>query len=133
MQNTSCRFCRANGLLRDAPVAVTRHHYVLASLDPEMPMAVMVVPIAHHDDPFSLSPDEWADFADALSAAKAHLKQYKPDGYTLGWNVGHLGGQTVGHAHCHVITRHADELAAGHGIRSLLKAGRAYPETLAEF
>jgi diadenosine tetraphosphate (Ap4A) HIT family hydrolase len=130
MKKPDCRFCRANGLANDAPVAETAHHYVLASLDPEMLMAAMVIPNRHHDDPFSVTAEEWADFGAALAAAKAHLAQYRPDGFTIGWNVTRLAGQTVGHAHCHVIARHADEGAAGHGIRSLLKGGRAAPEML---
>lgn len=106
---------------------MTQHHYLLASLDPDMPMAVMIIPDRHHDDPFTVNAEEWADFGEALNAAKEHLSRYKPDGFTLGWNVNKIAGQTVGHAHCHVIARHADEPSAGQGIRSFLKHGWSHP------
>jgi len=32
-------------------------------------------------------------------------EQYRPDGFNLGVNVGAAGGQTVGHAHLHVMPR----------------------------
>lgn len=133
MIHPGCRFCRPNALLRDTPIAETQHHYLLSSLDPDMPEAVMVIPNRHHDDPFSVTSEEWADFGDALAAAKAHLAQFQPDGYTLGWNVAPVGGQTVGHVHLHVIARHASETAKGHGLRSLLKAGRDQPDILARY
>lgn len=34
---------------------------------------------------------------------------YKPDGYTLGWNVNGAGGQTVAHAHLHIMPRYHED------------------------
>lgn len=116
-----CRFCRENALLADTPLAVTAHHYVLASLDPLMPLAAMVIPTAHHDDPFSISPEEWADLPSALAAARAFLAPHAPEGFTLGWNVGPVAGQTVGHVHLHVIARHSGDGASDTGIRCFIK------------
>ncbi|MEL7114091.1 MAG: HIT domain-containing protein [Pseudomonadota bacterium] len=121
MPHPNCRFCRANSLLADAPVAETAHHYLLASMDPDMTQAVMVIPNRHRDSPFEITAEEWTDLAAALAAAKAHLAQYSPEGYTMGWNVGALAGQTVGHVHLHVIARHAGDAAHGQGIRNWLK------------
>ncbi|MBT6905700.1 MAG: HIT domain-containing protein, partial [Gemmatimonadetes bacterium] len=42
-------------------------------------------------------------------------------GYTIGWNCGATGGQTVFHMHRHVIPRFADEPYTGQGIRHWLK------------
>ena len=42
----------------------------------------------------------------------------KPDGYNLGVNVGAAAGQTVGHAHVHVIPRrHGDQEDPRGGVR----------------
>lgn len=41
---------------------------------------------------------------DLLNQAKKLIdKKYKPDGYSIGWNVGKVGGQEVFHAHLHII------------------------------
>ena len=68
-----------------------------------------------------------------MRAAKAALAHSNPEGYTLAWNVGIIAGQTVGHAHLHIIARHAEEGATGHGVRCLLKAGRAFPDSLKSY
>lgn len=47
--------------------------------------------------------------------------QFQPDGYSVGWNVGKVGGQEVFHAHLHVTPRYADEFYAGKGIRYWIK------------
>ena len=36
--------------------------------------------------------------------------RYRPDGYNLGVNVGPVAGQTVAHAHLHVIPRYAGDV-----------------------
>ena len=48
--------------------------------------------------------------------------KYKPDGYSVGWNCGEVGGQHVFHSHLHVVPQHADEPFAGRGIRSWIKS-----------
>ena len=87
--------------------------------------------------------DGWVDAAGASSAATDHLarggeliatfqllavgkgwmdRTFAPDGYHVGWNCEATGGQTLMHAHMHVIPRFRQEPLAGQGIRSLLKS-----------
>lgn len=93
----------------------------------QMPQKVLVgsgviVPRAHRENLFELTPDEWRDTYDLLQKAKALLdQQYAPDGYNIGWNSGAVAGQHIFHAHLHVIPRFADEPYAGKGIRHWLK------------
>lgn len=121
MTEPGCRFCRANGLLTDSALLETQHFYVLGSLDPALQRAGMIVPHRHSENPFDMTPEEWADFGLALSAAREHFAALGPDGYTLGWNVGAVGGQNVFHTHLHIIPRFADEPLAGKGIRHAFK------------
>ncbi|GLQ57389.1 HIT family protein [Devosia nitrariae] len=116
-----CQFCLANDLLNDAPLFTNRTCYFLASADPLLQHAGMIIPFRHAATPFDLGEVEWRDTFDLLEKAKVHLSEALPDGYTIGWNVGAAAGQTVGHAHLHVISRFADEPLAGRGLRHHLK------------
>ena len=54
--------------------------------------------------------------------AKEYLEErYDHEGYSVGWNTGEMGGQSIPHAHLHVIPRFADEPFAGKGIRYWIK------------
>lgn len=82
----------------------------------------LIVPRAHRETVFDLTPEEWAETYALLHRARALLdERYRPDGYNVGWNSGVVGGQEVFHAHLHVIPRFADEPLAGRGIRYALK------------
>jgi hypothetical protein len=59
---------------------------------------------------------------DLLVAAKQVIaERWRPDGYTVGWNVGAAGGQEIFHAHLRVIPGFDDEPQAGRGIRWAIK------------
>jgi histidine triad (HIT) family protein len=116
-----CRFCLGNGLLSGAPIFSNDTCYFLGSADPVLPHGGMIIPFRHRATPFELDPDEWLGTFDMLTRVRAHLASAAPDGYTIGWNVGEVAGQTVGHVHLHVIARFADEPLAGHGLRHHIK------------
>jgi len=82
----------------------------------------MVIPKAHKVTAFYLDSNEWDATKQLLDKAKSYLDdKYNPDGYNIGWNCGATAGQTVSHAHMHIIPRYADEPYAGRGIRSWIK------------
>lgn len=93
----------------------------------QMPQSVLIgsgviVPKAHRETVFDLTPDEWHDTYTLLQDVKAYLdRAHVPDGYNVGWNSGTVGGQHVFHAHMHVIPRYADEPFAGKGMRHWIK------------
>ncbi|MFS8116337.1 HIT domain-containing protein [Rhizobium jaguaris] len=116
-----CRFCLGNALLGDEPLGGNRSFYMLGSVDPEMPHALMIILRRHAESPFDIHPDEWIDLGEMPTLAKAYLASSSPDGFTLGWNVGAVGGQHVFHVHLHVVARFADEPNAGKGIRAVIR------------
>ena len=80
--------------------------------------SAMVLPIAHRVEPWDLTRDEWSATQDLLRTMKARIgEQHRPDGWNMGWNVGSVGGQSVEHAHCHLVPRYRAELHAGKGLR----------------
>lgn len=78
---------------------------------PLNPGHCLVVPRRHVADYFSLSPDEQADVWHLVAELKDRLdKERAPDGYNIGVNIGPAAGQTVWHAHVHLIPRHAGDV-----------------------
>lgn len=116
-----CRFCELNGELGDAIVARNERCLLVRFEDPVLESWLMVLPIRHAETPFDLTAEEWAATREMLAEARKRMAADGPDGYTIGWNVGPVGGQTVPHAHLHVIGRYADEPLAGKGLRHALK------------
>ncbi len=116
-----CGFCEENGALDAAIVARNEHCLLVRFEDPVLDSWMMVLPIRHAETPFDLTAEEWAATRELLTEAKRHLAADRPDGYTIGWNVHPVGGQTVPHAHLHVIGRFADEPLAGKGLRHAIK------------
>lgn len=82
---------------------------------------MMLITLRHIETPFEMSAQELVDLKAMLEAAKAALSKWQPDGYTVGWNVGRAGGQSVAHAHLHVFARFAVPGIFNLSIRSMLK------------
>ena len=71
---------------------------------------------------FDLTEEEFVSTFSLLTDVKALLdSEYTPQGYNLGWNCGEVAGQTIFHAHLHVIPRFESEPHAGKGIRYWFK------------
>jgi diadenosine tetraphosphate (Ap4A) HIT family hydrolase len=109
-----CPFCEPPDdevLDRDGPVFARR--VVENHLE-----SAMVIPAAHRTAPWELTADEWSATQRLLTRLRARYEaSHAPDGWNVGWNVGPVGGQTVEHAHCHLVPRYADEPFARRGIR----------------
>jgi len=82
----------------------------------------VIIPKSKAETPFALVEEEWLDMRAMLVKIKSYVdEKYKPDGYTIGWNVGKASGQTVTYTCLHIIPRFNDEKYAGRGLRTLLK------------
>jgi len=74
----------------------------------------IIIPKAHRETVFDLFSDEFMATQDLLLEVRPLLEErYQPDGYTIGWNCFAASGQSVPHAHLHVLLRYADEPLAG--------------------
>lgn len=83
----------------------------------------VIVPIEHRRTVFDLTEEEIVATFELLGVVKGWMDQtFAPDGYNIGWNCEAAGGQTIFHAHMHVIPRFPQEPLAGQGIRALLKS-----------
>lgn len=112
---------RASRLVEDDLVVA------LLDVNPVSPGHSLVVPKRHVVSWFEATADEVAAMTRLVRALKLVLDdRYRPDGYNVGFNDGSAAGQTVFHAHLHVIPRYGgDVLDPAGGIRHTVP-GRGY-------
>jgi diadenosine tetraphosphate (Ap4A) HIT family hydrolase len=91
---------------------------------PVSPGHGLVVPRRHVSDYFDLRPEERAAVWALVGELKAKLDlDRSPAGYNVGINVGPAGGQTVWHAHVHLIPRYRGDVEDPRGgVRWVVRA-----------
>lgn len=76
----------------------------------------LVVPIRHVASLFDLSFDEQSSLWELVTEARNQLAaKSNPDGFNVGVNDGEAAGQTVMHAHIHIIPRWRQDVADPRG------------------
>jgi diadenosine tetraphosphate (Ap4A) HIT family hydrolase len=88
----------------------------------------LVIPWAHRPSVFDGPADEQAALWRLVAEVRAELaRELSPDGFTIGVNDGESAGQTVPHAHVHVIPRFRDDVPDPRGgIRWVIADRAAY-------
>lgn len=83
---------------------------------PVTPGHMLVVPRRHVASYFELSSEEQLELWRTVNEVKSALdRQRAPAGYNIGVNDGPAAGQTVEHAHVHVIPRYPGDAADPRG------------------
>jgi len=108
------------GEARDCPLCA-RARSVQATISNALAVAVpdgyplslghsLVIPRRHVADLLALAPDEQAALWTLVPEVCAALRRdHRPAGFNIGVNVGAAAGQTVAHAHVHVIPRYVGD------------------------
>jgi diadenosine tetraphosphate (Ap4A) HIT family hydrolase len=97
--------------------------YVIEDAFPVTEGHSLVIPYRHVSDAFELSQQEWTEVHELLYRAKEVLRASDPSisGFNVGINVGETAGQTVMHAHIHLIPRREGDVSQPRGgIRHLM-------------
>jgi len=108
MTDKPCIFCHL-----DRPI-LTENALARAFYDayPVSPGHALITPKRHVRILFDATPEEIAACFALLPDLKALLDQaHTPDGYNVGVNCEVAGGQSVWHAHVHVIPRYTGDVA----------------------
>jgi diadenosine tetraphosphate (Ap4A) HIT family hydrolase len=122
----SCPFCRR---IADGPLtAESTGAVAFADAYPVSRGHTLVVPRRHVEGFFSLDLEQQADVWQLVAAVRELLvAEQAPDGFTVGVNDGTAAGQTVAHAHVHVIPRYRGDAADPRGgIRGVIPERAAY-------
>jgi len=119
-----CLFCDLERLQRESVVFVENELAAFGNLEDGEALSGsgVIVPKSHRETVFDLDPDEIAATFALLREVRPLLeRRYNPDGFNIGWNCFGAGGQSIPHAHLHVLLRFGDEPRAGRGIRWWLR------------
>lgn len=99
-----CLFCRiVAGEIPGDVVHETEHTVAFRDLNPQAPTHVLVVPRDHFANAAELAAADAAVSAELVSAAAAVAAAEGHDDYRLVYNTGAGVGQSVFHAHLHVL------------------------------
>jgi diadenosine tetraphosphate (Ap4A) HIT family hydrolase len=90
---------------------------------------ILIIPIRHSEDFFSLTADERRDVEELLFIMKKRIleKDISVTGFNIGANCGKSAGQTVFHAHIHLIPRRdGDTPDPRGGVRGVIPRKMSY-------
>ena len=105
-----CPFCRRiRG--RKFLLATRRTAVAIADAHPVSPGHCLVLPKRHEADFFELTVDEQGDITELLWELRELLEaEHSTTSFNVGVNAGTAAGQTVDHAHVHLIPRYAGDV-----------------------
>lgn len=123
-----CPFCRRTSQAD----CVARSDVALAFWDayPVTPGHALVIPRRHEPDYFGLTREERSALWALVDEVCEHLEErFEPDSFNIGINAGRAAGQTIAHAHVHVIPRYeGDVVDPRGGIRHVIPEKAVYWE-----
>ncbi|MCD6640598.1 MAG: histidine triad nucleotide-binding protein [Nocardioides sp.] len=99
-----CLFCRI--VAGEVPADVvhrSERSLAFRDIDPKAPTHVLVVPLVHHCNAADLADNDPATLADMFVVADIVADQEQIIGYRTVFNTGAEAGQTVFHAHLHLL------------------------------
>lgn len=121
-----CPFCE----LPEDRIVVTRPKCVaVRDLFPVTELHTLVIPRRHVHTYFELGADELSDIHQMTVELRASINLEDPavTGFNLGWNCGVSAGQTVMHAHLHLIPRRDGDIDDPRGgVRGVIPGRQAY-------
>ena len=128
VEESECPFCRA-----EVAGSTGRLAYSMPDDSPATPGHTLIVLARHESNLVNANIEEWqAVWALAREKAVALLGQPGVDGMNIGVNIGVSAGQTVSHAHVHLIPRTTGDSADPRGgVRRILEPAPAPPSRLA--
>ena len=127
MKNENCPFCTLmygpNQQRDDIQTGFNDEFLAVRDQYPVTEGHTLIIPLRHIDSPFDLYGDEMLALIRILKQQKRLLvsNDESIEGFNVGFNVGFVGGQTVPHAHCHLIPRrYGDVEDPVGGIRNVI-------------
>ena len=130
MTSRDCPFCNlpTNRIWLQADIG-----YALPDRYPVSRGHTLVIPRRHVRSIYDLDPEEISDLWKLAGEVRAKLaNEFDPDGFNMGLNDGTAAGQTIAHAHIHVVPRFSGDVVDPRGgVRWVIPERAPYwdPET----
>lgn len=89
---------------------------------------VLIITKRHVETFFDITKEEQDAMFELARKIKIYLdKQYKPDGYNIGFNCGAVAGQSIMHVHMHLIPRYKGDVENPRGgVRGVIPSKKDY-------
>ncbi|MDG1097161.1 MAG: HIT family protein [Methylophilaceae bacterium] len=89
---------------------------------------ILIIPFRHVSNYFELSEKEKSACFELVDLVKQQIDiLYKPDGYNVGININEVAGQTIWHAHIHLIPRYSNDVPNPKGgVRGVIPNKQSY-------
>lgn len=98
-----CTFCEPEREI----IAQNAHAIAVFDSFPVSPGHALILPRRHVGTIWELEPEEYSDCFTLVRNVRSVLEsRFGPDGFNVGANCGEAAGQSVWHAHIHVIPRY---------------------------
>ena len=100
----SCIFCKIVRKEIPADIVFESVNVVaFTDLTPQAPTHVLIVPKFHYENAAEVAADAQSTLAEMTTLADVIAKERGLDGYRLNFNTGASAGQSVFHAHLHLL------------------------------
>lgn len=126
-RDVGCPFCDEKRVAGAA--AVRENVFAVDDLFPVTKGHLLIIPRRHTPDFFSMTKEEKECAFDLIDDLRLRIQSADPEvaGFNIGMNCGEVSGQTVMHAHIHLIPRrHGDTLDPRGGVRGVIPEKRNY-------
>ena len=110
MSEASCIFCKiVSREITTELIAETNNTLAFWDIAPLAKVHLLVIPKQHHRDVAELSEQAPQILSEVLSTATDLARKYTAGSFKLQFNTGAEAGQTVFHAHAHIISDSAKD------------------------
>ncbi len=121
----NCPFCTQPNIVIENELAFIRYDGY-----PVSPGHCLIVPRRHVAEYFQATPEEKAAIWALVDEMKIIIdKEFNPDGYNVGVNIGESAGQSVPHIHVHMIPRYKGDMENPRGgVRGVIPDKQKYAQ-----
>lgn len=127
VRDVGCPFCDEKRVA--GATAVRENVFAVTDLFPVTKGHLLIIPRRHTPDFFTMTKEEKECAFDLIDDLRLRIQSADPEvvGFNVGMNCGEVAGQTVMHAHIHLIPRrHGDTQDPRGGVRGVIPEKRNY-------
>ena len=130
MSNVGCKFCNMqDDYPEDRLIGENNLAFAIIDRFPATKLHSLVIPKRHVEDVFDLTRSEWKATMLLLSKIRTDIldEDESIEGFNVGVNCGVVAGQSILHAHIHLIPRRQGDVEdPGGGVRGVIPKMRPY-------